>query len=274
VEIALGIALGVAAATAVGWWVWRRRRELAPKRFPPRPRPKHPVVLIHGVMGFEKIAIAGMETEYFRGVGKRLRRGGIEVHTVSLSPTGAVAARARQLADFVGAIAAPHVHLIAHSMGGIDARYAIARLGLRDRVASLVTIASPHRGTPLADVGELVFDKLALGKILSIAGVETGAFYAVSSQRMKAFNQEVLDVSGVHYASVVATATKEHMHPALLPTYMILRESAGDNDGIVPGTSQEWGQVIARVEADHWAQIGWSGDFDAPKMYEEIVRDL
>jgi len=44
------------------------------------------------------------------------------------------------------------VNVIGHSMGGIDARVAIARFGAAERVASLTTVASPHRGTPLADL--------------------------------------------------------------------------------------------------------------------------
>ena len=43
-------------------------------------------------------------------------------------------------------------HIIAHSMGGLDARHAIAHVpGLAGRVATLVTIGTPHRGSPVAD---------------------------------------------------------------------------------------------------------------------------
>lgn len=45
------------------------------------------------------------------------------------------------------------LNIIAHSMGGLDARYyAISWLGLAERVASLTTIGIPHLGTPLADL--------------------------------------------------------------------------------------------------------------------------
>ena len=46
------------------------------------------------------------------------------------------------------------------------------------------------------------------------------------------------------------------------------------SDGIVPATSQRWGQVLREVEADHWAQVGWSLRFDAVALYEEILREL
>ncbi|WP_243663965.1 esterase/lipase family protein [Rhodothermus marinus] len=37
-------------------------------------------------------------------------------------------------------------------MGGLDARYLIARLDGYRHVASLITIATPHRGTALAEL--------------------------------------------------------------------------------------------------------------------------
>jgi triacylglycerol lipase len=45
-----------------------------------------------------------------------------------------------------------HVNLIAHSMGGLDSRFAITSLGYGDRVASLTTISTPHRGSRMADM--------------------------------------------------------------------------------------------------------------------------
>jgi triacylglycerol esterase/lipase EstA (alpha/beta hydrolase family) len=48
-------------------------------------------------------------------------------------------------------------------MGGLDARYAISLLGLARRVASLTTIGTPHRGTPVGD---------GFGPLLSRLGIE------------------------------------------------------------------------------------------------------
>ena len=43
------------------------------------------------------------------------------------------------------------VLIVAHSMGGLDARYMISRMGMEDHVAALLTITTPHRGSPYAD---------------------------------------------------------------------------------------------------------------------------
>lgn len=43
------------------------------------------------------------------------------------------------------------VNIIAHSMGGLDARYMISALGGANRVASLTTISTPHTGSKVAN---------------------------------------------------------------------------------------------------------------------------
>lgn len=45
-----------------------------------------------------------------------------------------------------------HVHLVGHSFGGLVVRLATECLGLHSRVGSVVTIATPHRGSPWARV--------------------------------------------------------------------------------------------------------------------------
>lgn len=39
------------------------------------------------------------------------------------------------------------VDIVAHSLGGIVSRYCIQRLGMADRIRTLITLASPHGGT-------------------------------------------------------------------------------------------------------------------------------
>ena len=43
------------------------------------------------------------------------------------------------------------VNIIAHSKGGLDARYAISKLGMAPYVASLTTMNTPHRGCRFVD---------------------------------------------------------------------------------------------------------------------------
>jgi triacylglycerol lipase len=162
-------------------------------------------------------------------------------------------------------------------MGGLDARYAISRLGLGDKVASLTTIGAPHRGTPLADLGtNLLGETLGLRWILGSLGVELGAFYDLTTAKMEAFNQQVPDARGIAYGSFVASVVPERsaINPLLRPSHSFIAERAGENDGLVPVSSQRWGEVLGTLEADHWAQIGWSKKFDAPAFYAQLLSEL
>src|SRR5207245_1759279 len=91
---------------------------------------------------------------YFPGIVELLQAGGNRVFAPALSPTCSIAQRACELRQFL-LNHCPHerVHLFAHSMGGLDARYLISRLEMAEQVASLTTIGTPHRGSPFADWG-------------------------------------------------------------------------------------------------------------------------
>lgn len=265
-----GLAFGVSFAL-------ERRARRARRPLPPRPRKlRYPVVLAHGVLGFDNISFRGRRHEYFNGVAEPLRKTGAEVMTVRVPPAASIAVRAQRLADAIEKIDAPRVNIIAHSMGGLDARYAIAALGLHSRVASLTTIGTPHTGTPLADIGtSLLGERLMLKKLAGALSLDVEAFWEMTTKRTSELNGRLADVNGVAYASVIGACTPARaVHPMLLLTHKYLSTCAGENDGMVPAASQAWGDVLLRVEADHWAQIGWGRGFDASAMYVGVVDEL
>jgi triacylglycerol lipase len=262
-------ALAVAAAAAA-WLLRRRRARLRPRR-PGRVAPRYPVVLAHGLLGFDEIRLGSARHDYFRGVSDRLERDGCVVHRCRVARTASIAERAAELAAFVREVPARRVNLVAHSMGGLDARYALARLGLDRHVASLTTVGTPHLGTPLADLGAAARVWSALGRM----GLNVEAFHDLTTARMAEFNRAVPDARGVAYASVVgAPPARRGVTPLLVPSWLWLERAAGANDGMVPAASQRWGDVLREVEADHFAQIGWSRRFDAAELYAELLREL
>lgn len=260
----------------------RRRRDApAAPEAPPPPEapsapdapPPYPIVLVHGFLGFGEIQLFGRRFRYFRGVAEAMAETGASVHIVTLPPLASVEDRARVLAEAVRGLPATRVHLVAHSMGGIDARYAIARLGLTDRVASLVTIGTPHRGTPLARLGNML-PMAGLRRAVARAGVRVDATDGLTPESMTRFNEQVPDHPEVYYACVVSSARWRTTNPALWTGHVLMGRSAGGSDAIVPVVSQCWGEVIAQIDADHWAQIGWSQAFDARPLYRDIALCL
>lgn len=269
--LALVVALAAGALLALR----ARRRGRARAVRPRRSGPRHPVVLAHGLLGFDEIRIGRARHAYFRGVPERLGREGCIVHACRVAKTAAVAERAAELAAFVRALQAKRVNLVAHSMGGLDARYALARLGLARKVVSLVTVGTPHLGTPLADLGADLERRTRVGSALARLGLNVGAFRDLTTARMAEFNAAVPDVGGVLYGSVVgAPQRRREVSPVLVPTWIWLERASGANDGVVPAASQRWGDVSWRIGADHFAQIGWSRRFDAAELYAEVMREL
>jgi pimeloyl-ACP methyl ester carboxylesterase len=109
-----------------------------------------PVVLAHGYLGFGTLG----PVVYFRPVaGIFTQLGARDVFATHVDPKGTIEMRSEQLAAQIRQHV-PHgkVHLIAHSMGGLDARYLIGRMNGRDIVATLTALGTPFRGTLAADI--------------------------------------------------------------------------------------------------------------------------
>ena len=263
----LALAATIIVAVALQHWKQSRRRRRARKPAAPR----LPVVLAHGFLGFDEIGLGNRKHLYFRGIGEQLERAGAQLYCPRVPPASSISARAARLADLIRALPEPRVNIVAHSMGGLDARFAISRLGLADKVASLVTIGTPHLGTPLADAGHAVFGRITrlLRKLVDLTG-----FGDLTTEGMTKFNLEVPDAQGVAYASVVGRSGRLKTNPLLWPSHLYLAECSGPNDGVVPTTSQAHGEVLREIEADHWAQIGWGRGFDAVSFYEELLLEL
>lgn len=241
--------------------------------------PPLPVVLVHGLFGFDRIGVPGAKLHYFRGIAKHLETLGCHAHAVRLPPGASVPDRARALVDKISALPHDRVDLIAHSLGGLDARYALAHLGLASRVRSLVTVGTPHRGTPLADLAETGPLGVARRAIAAL-GMPIHALDWLSTSALERFNREVVDAPGVRYACVVGgirDATTS-VPLAIAPAHAYLRKVAGANDGLVPIASQFWGETLAEIEADHFAQIGWNlgigRTFDALGLYAFVIGRL
>src|SRR5437879_6389455 len=126
------------------------------------PRLRAPLVLVHGLLGFDRFAVGGWTlVSYFSLITDVLAAGGNRVLVAQLSPTGPVRQRAAELKAFLERqVPQEPVHLIAHSMGGLDSRYMISCLGMNERVLTLTTLGTPHRGTSFADWGLSRFERL------------------------------------------------------------------------------------------------------------------
>ncbi len=236
---------------------------------------RYPVVLLHGLMGFDRIGTAGMGQGYFRGIAESFQAQGITLYCPRLPAVCSVPERAECLAKYIRGLSAQRVNLIAHSMGGLDARYAIAKQDLGGQVASLITIGTPHRGTILANVKDHVIAKM-MRNLTNRLSTMFEALDWLTEDAMTEFNRAIPNPSRLLYASVVAQcSTTTDVNPLLRPTHAYLQRHRGPNDGIVTLESQRWGEVLLEIEADHYAQIGWTtGNFDAIELFASLMRTM
>ena len=124
---------------------------------------KYPIVLVHGLFGFEKLG----PVEMFYGIPAALRSGGANVYTVTVSAANSTEVRGEQLLSQVrqilAATGAAKVNLIGHSHGGPTTRYVASVRP--DLVASVTNVAGVNKGTKVADllVGAIPITSAALG---------------------------------------------------------------------------------------------------------------
>ena len=198
--------------------------------------------------------------------------------------------------DVLAHSGAEKVNIIAHSRRGLDARYAISALGLADRVASLTTICTPHRGCLLArDVLEQLPHSSANAaasqrdQLISQVADQYPNFYSsvaeLTPEACAALNQRLPDAPGVYYQSIGAQmASKTAAGFPFNMSYNIIHPIEGDNDGLVATSSMPWGEAYREVTPPSAQGIS-HGDmidltrrnipgFDVCEFYVELVQAL
>jgi hypothetical protein len=174
--------------------------------------PRHHVILIPGFFAFAGLG----ELRYWTGVDVELSRAfeafGLEVDITEIEtlPTASIRFRAAKVVEAIAAVAARDegpIHLVGHSTGGLDARVAVTpnaalatplKRSAYERVASIVTVATPHRGTPLASLFGSAMGQPLLRMLAStaIVGLERGKVPLTTLLRLGGLISRVDDLLG------------------------------------------------------------------------------
>ncbi|HKI38110.1 MAG TPA: hypothetical protein VKA46_40025 [Gemmataceae bacterium] len=223
------------------------------------PRVQAPLVLVHGILGFDRLRALGWPiATYFNGIREALEAAGNRVFTPSTSPTASVAERAGTLKGFLDAnLADGPLHIIAHSMGGLDSRYLISRLGMAGRVLTLTTLGTPHRGTAFADWGT---DNLgpAVQPFLDLFGIPAEGFYDLRRDRCAEFNAQTPNAEGVRYFSIAGAFVPDWLSSQWLLPYGIIAREEGPNDGLVSVDSAHYGEQFEQwPDCNHADLVNW-----------------
>jgi triacylglycerol lipase len=186
----------------------------------------YPIVLVHGMAGFDQLTVGPVTVDYWNHVRDALAMDGeFEVFETVAPPYDTSEVRAgaivAQLQDILAKTHRTKVNLIGHSQGGMDSRILASPNGyaLGNVIATLTTVSTPHHGSKVADVALGLIPGFAdstlndaasalLGvlqktayDIQSNADLLSQAKELTTSYMDGTFNPKYLDDPNVHYAS-------------------------------------------------------------------------
>ena len=256
---------------------------------------RYPLLMIHGIF-FRDWDIVS----YWGRIPDELKENGATIYYGEQQSSSSVEKSAYELkARILSLVEATHcekVNIIAHSKGGLDARFAISCLGMDKTVASLLTVNTPHRGTPFAGkllervpqrVSALIADRY--NAIFSKLGDESPDFFngvsELTPEKCAQLNESMPDRAGVLYQSVGSKMRSHKSAPFPLNLgYSIIKTLDGDNDGLVNSSSMPWGHFLGTLEPAGKIGISHSDVIDRPRRsiegfdvcewYVTYVKDL
>ncbi|RJP32563.1 MAG: hypothetical protein C4527_05925 [Candidatus Omnitrophota bacterium] len=260
-----------------------------------------PIVLAHGFLGYRRFLL----WELFPGVEEMFKEQGILALRPVVHPTASIEERAGELLERIDQKLGQteSYHIIAHSMGGLDSRFLASPNGLAqgNRVLSLTTISTPHRGASLAErIPPPLQTAYARGAGIlrhMISGEESatlldriaenrwaGLMQLTPAYLCDVFNPTIRNDSRVRYFSYAGSLARKN--DASILTF--LRKASGslgngdreENDGLVTVESARWGEFKGILPADHGEQIGLQiipglkNSFDHIRFFLAMVQDL
>ena len=271
--------------------VARRAVELEPLPQPPLRPTRYPVVLMHGFGAMANLMQGGV----LHAEAMHLRARGVWAYAPHVNPYDTVAVRAEAWAERLEHVlretGAERVNVVGFSTGGLDARW-LARQGWADRLASLVTVSTPHRGTALASFVLDRPERLGRWAIGVMDFVGRAAYESAPPRVTEALveltpeavtdlldpEETVLDTWCASWSGRAGKGTDVPMYPPLMVPNRILYRLQGINDGIVPTAGSWWGEHLGTIDADHARQIGMavtgSRLYDSRAFFEAHAETL
>jgi len=210
---------------------------------------KYPIMLIHGT-GFRD----GKYINYWGRIPAELKKRGAVIFYGHQDSWGSIEHNAEvlktNLRKFLSETNYEKVNIIAHSKGGLEARYMISSLGMAENVASLTTIATPHHGSETLDLlwklSKPLFKFVAIFANLfyRILGDAKPDFFTTCNQfttiHMKSFNERNPDAPNIYYQSYAGIMKNPFSCIIMFLPNFFVSLIEGENDGLVTPKSAEW----------------------------------
>lgn len=252
-------------------------------------RLKYPILLCHG---YGAITTIIKPSPLFEAC-MLLREHGILAFAPNIVPYARIETRSDQWVNRIQTLIDTYnfkkLNIVAHSMGGLDLRYALTHTDIAEHVASLTTIATPHRGTSLA---EFVLDtpdkfKEKLGEFFNWFGdsmypkSKSDAVGAVQQltrtyihDTFNPSNPDRNDLLYFSYSAAVGRGTEQPLNPIYRYQNNIIFENEGLNDTFVSVESAKWGEHISTIPLSHLEQLKVQVGKDRIPLVENFWMDM
>jgi triacylglycerol lipase len=207
-------------------------------------------------MGFSRIGLGPLTfASYFGGIPGLLQAAGNRVLVPQVPSMAGVAKRAEQLAAQIDtAFPGEPVHLICHSMGGLDARALMADSAWQKRILSVTTIGTPHLGSSLADNANARAGRIL--RWLDSIGVDHQGIEDLTCDAALAFNEAHPAPPDTPCFSVAGNPGPEQVSWPLQRLQHVLGALDGPNDGLVTiASANAFGTPLDPWPVDHLHQV-------------------
>lgn len=210
---------------------------------------KYPILLVHG-MGIRDDKKIG----YWGRIPKALVASGFDVILSGQDCDGSIESNARQVASKLDEVLLKYntdkVNIIAHSKGGLEARYLASSMGYDGKIASITTISSPHHGSKTVDFLMQVPDSIIrfACKITDwwfgmIGDKEPDTYSAICAFRTPdaaLFNSQNPDSDNIYYQSYGFKMKNCSSDFLMWITNVVVNHFDGANDGLLSPDSTRW----------------------------------
>jgi len=258
---------------------------------------RHPILLVHGT-GFrdwKHIGYWGRIPDTLRAHGARIYFGGQD-GWATVEENAALLAR--RVDEVLAETGAEKLHIIAHSKGGLDARCLASLPGYAERLASLTTISTPHRGSKTMDTLQRLPRRL-----FRLAGFFVNAWYRLIGDQnpdfcrvcfqfttawAQEFDRQTPPPPGVLCQSYAGAMPSFRGDGFMWWQNLIVGLIEGENDGLVTVESAQWAHFrgvwrgtgarglshLDEVDFRRRPLKGKEGPLDPPQRYVELVSAL
>ena len=268
---------------------WLKKFELNEFPEPETIQLEYPVLLCHGYGAIASL----VKPSPLYDVALLLRTHNVVAFAPNIVPYAKIETRAenwvKRIVELTNRLPAQKVNVIAHSMGGLDMRYALSKLDIADKVASFTTVCTPHRGTSLAELTlrtpDAIRDKLAdfldwMGDRIYPQTKSDSVGSAAQLTReyvTEVFNPEIKNVSGIpyySYSSAVGKGTPEPIRVIARYQNKHIFDEEGPNDGMVSVESSKWGEHLKTYNLSHLEQMNLRLKDDRKPLYHGFWLDV